>query len=39
VGLGPAKGKISPSATGPYLVTLDELRDRIDASATPELLK
>ncbi len=30
VGLGPAKGKDFATATGPYLVTLDELRDRID---------
>ncbi|MGH7144225.1 MAG: fumarylacetoacetate hydrolase family protein [Planctomycetota bacterium] len=32
VGLGPAKGKDFATAVGPYLVTLDELRDRIDAA-------
>lgn len=31
VGLGPAKGKDFATAVGPYLVTLDELQDRIDA--------
>jgi fumarylacetoacetate (FAA) hydrolase len=30
VGLGPAKGKDFATAVGPWLVTLDELRDRID---------
>ncbi len=30
VGLGPAKGKDFATAVGPCLVTLDELRDRID---------
>jgi fumarylacetoacetate (FAA) hydrolase len=32
VGLGPAKGKDFATAVGPCLVTLDELRDRIDSS-------
>jgi fumarylacetoacetate (FAA) hydrolase len=31
VGLGPAKGKDFATAVGPWLVTLDELRERIDA--------
>lgn len=31
VGLGPAKGKDFATAVGPALVTLDELRDRLDA--------
>ena len=31
VGLGPAKGKDFATAVGPWLVTLDEFRDRIDA--------
>jgi fumarylacetoacetate (FAA) hydrolase len=30
VGLGPAKGKDFATAVGPWLVTLDEVRDRID---------
>jgi fumarylacetoacetate (FAA) hydrolase len=32
VGLGPAKAKDFATAVGPYLVTLDNLRDRIDDS-------
>ena len=31
VGLGPDKGKDFATAVGPYLVTLDSLRDRIDS--------
>jgi fumarylacetoacetate (FAA) hydrolase len=31
VGLGPAKGKDFATAVGPYLVTLDDLADRIDS--------
>lgn len=31
VGLGPAKGKDFATAVGPHIVSLDELRDRIDA--------
>jgi len=31
VGLGPAKGKDFATAVGPWLVTLDELEDRIDS--------
>lgn len=31
VGLGPAKGKDFATAAGPYLVTVDEVQDRIDA--------
>ncbi|MGH7180172.1 MAG: fumarylacetoacetate hydrolase family protein [Tepidisphaeraceae bacterium] len=30
-GLGPVKGKDFATAVGPYLVTLDDLRDRIDS--------
>jgi fumarylacetoacetate (FAA) hydrolase len=30
VGLGPAKGKDFATGVGPYLVTLDEFKDRID---------
>src|SRR5256885_9948621 len=32
VGLGPAKGKDFATAVGPYLVTLDDLADRIDSN-------
>jgi fumarylacetoacetate (FAA) hydrolase len=32
VGLGPAKSKDFATAVGPYLVTLDDLADRIDSS-------
>src|SRR3989440_11420710 len=31
VGLGPAKGKDFATAVGPYMVTLDDLADRIDS--------
>lgn len=37
VGLGPAKGKDFATAVGPYLVTLDEFRDRIDANGRVDL--
>jgi len=32
VGLGPAKGKDFATGVGPYLVTLDDFKDRIDAA-------
>lgn len=37
VGLGPAKGKDFATAVGPYLVTLDEFKDRIDAKGRVDL--
>ena len=37
VGLGPAKGKDFATAVGPYLVTLDEFADRIDAAGRVDL--
>ncbi len=37
VGLGPAKGKDFATAVGPYLVTLDEFQERIDAEGRIDL--
>lgn len=37
VGLGPAKGKDFATAVGPYLVTVDELQDRMDAEGRVNL--
>ncbi|HTL53788.1 MAG TPA: fumarylacetoacetate hydrolase family protein [Planctomycetota bacterium] len=37
VGLGPAKGKDVATAVGPYLVTLDEMQDRIDGKGRVQL--
>jgi fumarylacetoacetate (FAA) hydrolase len=37
VGLGPAKGKDFATGVGPVLVTLDEFKDRIDASGRVKL--
>jgi len=37
VGLGPAKGKDFATAVGPYIVTVDELQDRIDAEGRVNL--
>jgi fumarylacetoacetate (FAA) hydrolase len=37
VGLGPAKGKDFATAVGPYLVTLDDLADRIDTAGRVHL--
>jgi fumarylacetoacetate (FAA) hydrolase len=37
VGLGPAKGKDFATAVGPYMVTLDDLADRIDIAGRVHL--
>lgn len=37
VGLGPAKGKDFATAVGPYIVTVDELQDRIDTEGRVNL--